>query len=232
MNIKQLLGKEIGKLIIDGQTVGLGTGSTAVEGIKAIGERIKKEGIVVHGVPTSNASEQLAKEMGIVIENDRNKQIDWGFDGSDEVEIGTLNLLKGGGGAMTREKLIAKRCKKWIVIVDESKTVTQLGEKFSIPVEVKEDQMFRIQENIFESYNPLDITVRMKDDGTQFVTDFGNMIIDVKVAPGAVKDTWEYEWERIPGVVGTGLFLGGYPDEDWIGKADGTIEKIKGPGER
>lgn len=232
MNAKQLLGSEIAKLIVTGQTVGLGTGSTATEGIKAIGERVKKEGITVYGVPTSNASEQLAQELGIMIENDRNKQIDWGFDGSDEVEIGTLNLLKGGGGAMTREKLIAKRCKRWIILVDESKMVHHLGEKFPVPIEVKEDQLFRILENIFESYNPIDITVRMRDNGTQFITDFGNPIIDVKLTPGSVDDKWEYEWERIPGVVGTGLFLGGYPDEVWIGNVDGRIEKIKGKGVR
>jgi ribose 5-phosphate isomerase A len=248
---KQILGSEIAKKVQNNQVIGLGTGSTAKEAIKAIGERIQNEKLVVYGAPTSNRAEELAKNVGIIIVNDSispfnnssqpplnlrggdNFPIDWGFDGADEVEQETLNILKGGWGCMTREKLVAKKCQHWIVMVDPSKFVDELGKRFPIPVEVQEDQMHRVIENLYEKYQPVDITVRQNKDGSgEFRTDFGNPIIDVKVAPGSIQREWEKEWEMMPGIVGTGLFLGGYPNEVWIGKNDGIIQKLPGPGNR
>lgn len=228
MDIKKLLGQEIARQVKQGQVIGLGSGSTAEAAILKIGDRVKKEGLKVFGVATSERVEKLARKLGIVTGELGKKDIDWGFDGADEVEVGTLNLLKGGGGAMTREKIIAEKCPRWIIIVDESKLVDQLGKHHPIPIEVHQDQMGRVMENIYEKYSPLDISQRLNADGGFFLTDFGNFIIDVKVAPGSIKEEWEKEWEMIPGVVGTGLFLGGYPDEVWVGKKDGLIDKIKG----
>lgn len=232
MDPKKLLGREIAKLAADNQVIGLGTGSTANEAIIAIGDRVKKEALNIYGVPTSNRSGELAQTLGITIIHLGEKPIDWGFDGADEVEKTTLNILKGGGGAMTREKSIAKKCGRWIVMVDESKIVDKLGTKFPIPIEVQIDQMTRVIENLYEKYQPLDIIPRKKPDGSQYLTDFGNPVLDIRVVPGSIKDAWEKDWEMMPGVVGTGLFLGGYPDEVWIGKVTEEIEKIKGTGKR
>ncbi len=258
-HLKDILGEATARYAANGQIIGLGSGSTSERAIKAIGDRIKKEGLTIFGIATSNKVEQLAKEVGITTEKLGNRQIDWGFDGADEVEKGTLNLLKGGGGAMTREKSVAKKCPQWIIIVDESKLVNQLGEKFPVPVEVQADQMGRVIENLYEKYQPLDIQTRLKTAGPAlgfppvgapnvraagtlppaspasanlYFTDFGNPIIDVKVVPGSIKNEWEREWEMIPGVVGTGLFLGGYPDEVWVAYGDARIEKIRGKGKR
>lgn len=246
MNPKQMLGSEIAKRVQDGDVLGLGTGSTAEEGIKAIESRIMNHELrEIYGVPTSNKTEALARSVGINIiklgdpstpfipSNVEGVRMTWGFDGADEVEKGTLNLLKGGGGAMTREKSIAKKCPKWIVIVDESKLVNHLGETFPIPLEVREDQMHRIIENLYEKYHPLDVTVRQNKENTgPFLTDFGNLILDMKVSQGSIKPSWEKELEMLPGIVGTGLFLSGYPDEVWVGRSDGTVEKLTGPGKR
>ena len=232
LSSKHILGQAIARQVKHNQVLGLGTGSTAEEAIEAIGFRLKGEGIRVFGVATSNRCEELAKNVGIEIIQSGEKPINWGFDGADEVEKETFNLLKGGWGSMTREKSVAKKCPRWIVIVDQSKLVSQLGEKFPIPVEVKEDQMHRVIENLYERYQPVDIVIRQKKDGTgEFRTDFGNPVIDVKVAPGSIKNEWEKEWEMIPGVVGTGLFLGGYPDEVWVARGEG-IEKVSGLGKR
>lgn len=231
MDPKKLLGQEIARLVKNNEILGLGTGSTADEATKAIGERIKKEKLTVYGVPTANRTAELAVSVGIKVRDLGEEILDWGFDGADEVERVTLNILKGGGGAMTREKLVAKKCRRWIVIVDESKLVDQLGSKIGIPIEVVEEQMPRVIENIFEKYQPIDIAIRQKKQGSgQYRTDFGNPVLDVKVTPGTIKPQWEREWERLPGVVGTGLFLGGYADWVWVGKGDGTIEKLKTAG--
>lgn len=233
MDPKQLLGREIAKLVQDKQTLGLGTGSTADEATKAIGERIKAEKLTVYGVPTSDRTAALASKVGFKIRDLSEELLDWGYDGADEVERATLNILKGGGGAMTREKLVAKKCQRWIVLIDESKLVDKLGGKFPIPVEVVEEQMQRVIENIFEKYQPSDIAIRQRSGEKRWYrTDFGNTVIDVKVTPGMVKPEWESEWERMPGVVGSGLFLGGYADEVWVGHSDGHLEKIPGAGKR
>ncbi len=243
MNVKQILGNEIASLVQDGDVLGLGTGSTAEEAIKHIGDRVKGLGIRVYGVSTSNRCEDLAKRVGIEIiklgdpstllrMNPSGFKINWGFDGADEVEKGTLNLLKGGWGCMTREKSVAKKCQRWIVVVTESKLVDKLGETFPIPLEVREDQMHRIIENLYEKYQPLDVTVRQNKDGGPFLTDFGNPILDMKVTPGSIQPNWEKELEMLPGIVGTGLFLGGYPDEVWVGQENGEIKKQSGLGKR
>src|SRR3989344_5508030 len=140
-NLKELVGKKAAHLVKSGMTIGLGTGSTVFYTIKELGERIKKEKLNFKAVPSSKDTEQKAKAAGIELipfeQLDKTK-IDLVIDGADEVDV-ELNLIKGGGGAHLREKRIAYKAKKFVVIVDESKLVAILG-KFLVPVEVKKEK--------------------------------------------------------------------------------------------
>src|SRR5215203_3608236 len=134
MNAKRLAAEHAVELIKDGMTVGIGTGSTSAFAIEAISKRIK-EGLSIKAVASSLRSEELAKNAGIrLIPFSRVETIDLYIDGADEVDQ-ELNLIKGGGGALLREKILAFHAKEFIVIVDSSKLVTHLG-KFLLPVEV------------------------------------------------------------------------------------------------
>src|ERR1700739_1102917 len=131
---KEAAGRAAAKLVRDGDIVGLGTGSTAYFAVVALGERVKA-GLKITGIPTSIAPEELARELGIPLSTlDDNPEIDVSIDGADEVDP-RLNLIKGGGGALLREKVVASVSKKMIVVADSSKVVRALG-KFPLPVEI------------------------------------------------------------------------------------------------
>jgi ribose 5-phosphate isomerase A len=240
--LKMLLGWEIADRVKNNQIIGLGSGSTAEMAILAIGKRIEKDGIKIKGVASSVRVSNLAKEVRIeVVEIDLKKetpedvysqipQLDWGFDGADEIEEDTLNMIKGGGDKSTIERLVAKKCKKWIIIIDESKIVTSLG-AFPIPVEIKPDYVENATENIKTRFKPQTITLKTVD-GTPLITDLGNRIVRAQMRPGKIDRNLETVLLKIPGVVDTGLFLGGWPDEVLIAHINGTIESINGPGIR
>src|ERR1700683_5471951 len=131
---KESAGRAAAKLVRDGEIVGLGTGSTAYFAVVALGERVKA-GLKITGIPTSVHTADLARAVGIPLTTlDEHPEIDITIDGADEVDP-KLNLIKGGGGALTREKVIASVSRKMVVVVDSSKVVAALG-KFPLPVEV------------------------------------------------------------------------------------------------
>jgi ribose 5-phosphate isomerase A len=202
MDAKRIAGEKAVELVQDGMTVGLGTGSTSYWAIQKIGQRIK-EGLKVRAVASSKQSEAIANELNIpIIPFSEVDTIDLYIDGADEVDK-NQNLIKGGGGALLREKILASFSKKFIVIVDPSKLVEMLG-KFPLPVEIvpfaSELTIKRIQK--------LGCTTQIRQkEGVQFVSDNGNIILDCNF--GTIPDPAELNLKlhMIPGVVETGIFV-------------------------
>jgi ribose 5-phosphate isomerase A len=187
-----------------GQVVGLGTGSTAKYAIEGIAARIR-EGFNLAAVPTSIATEQMARELGIpLVDLNDVPGIDIAIDGADEVDQ-NFNMIKGGGGALTREKLVALASVKRIYIVDEHKLVTTLGEAWPVPVEVLPFAWTRSALML----NALGCLASLRSDqGKAFLTDNGNYILDCRFAVITDPAELEKQIRLIPGVIDSGLFVG------------------------
>jgi ribose 5-phosphate isomerase A len=189
--------------IKDGMTLGLGTGSTVYYTIKKIGELVK-EGMHLKAVSTSSDTARLASSLGIVIlPFNEIQKIDLTIDGADEVDT-DLNGIKGGGGALLYEKLVAEASDNIIWVVDSSKLVQKLG-KFPLPVEVVQyGYNYLLRFFNFKHFNPV---LRLKKDGNPFLTDAGNFIIDLHLGKIDHPEKINRELKLITGVVETGLFL-------------------------
>jgi ribose 5-phosphate isomerase A len=204
MNAKQLAAAKSVSFIQSGMTVGLGTGSTAYWAIEMIGEKIQKKELQIKAIATSKRSEEQAIGLGIpIISFALIDKIDITIDGADEAD-GHLNLIKGGGGALLREKIVASNSRELVIIVDESKLVDQLG-KFPLPVEVVTFGW----EKVLKKLNALgcEPSLRM-ENGNPFLTDNHNYLIDcafgkIPDAPGLHEMI-----NAITGVVENGLFIG------------------------
>jgi ribose 5-phosphate isomerase A len=207
----------------DGMIVGLGTGSTAAEFVTLLGEKVK-QGLKITGVPTSEATLRQALSLGIPMATiDEEPEIDLTVDGADELDR-HLRLIKGGGGALLREKIVASGSARVIIIADESKLVDQLG-AFPLPVEVVqfglEVTRAMIEDIAAELGLEGSIKQRLGADGKAFITDGGNFIMDC--AFGAIDDP-EALAELLPytpGVVDHGLFIG-LADEAIVAGRDGV----------
>jgi len=201
---KEAAGRAAAKLVRNGDVVGLGTGSTAYFAVVAIGERVKA-GLKIVGIPTSVATADLARQLGIPLTTlDEHPQIDITIDGADEIDP-QLNLIKGGGGALLREKVVASVTRKMVVVGDSTKIVPALG-KFPLPVEIIPFARTVIEKKIAS----LGATtkLRMRPDGQPFVTDNGNHILDCTFGRIADPPALARELNGIPGVVEHGLFIG------------------------
>ena len=204
VNLKEQVGIKVAEFVTDGMIVGLGTGSTAYYFVAELGRRIKEEGLNITAVTTSSVTYEQAEGLGIPLKAiDDVEVVDLTVDGADEVDP-ALNGIKGGGGALLMEKIVATNSKDCIWIVDESKQVETLG-AFKLPVEVVQygaENLFRHFEK--KGYSP----AYREKDGQRFVTDQGNFIIDLdlKVIPDA--EALAEELDRTVGVVDHGLFLG------------------------
>lgn len=182
--------------------IGLGTGSTTRFFIDAVGEAVK-QGHRYTGVPTSEASRKQATELGIpLLSDDGPWEIDVCVDGADEVDD-HLDLIKGGGGAQTREKIVNHSAKKNVIIVDATKLSKQLGEKWHVPVEVLPFAHLATKSHLAKLGEPVQ---RMRD-GKPWLTDAGNVIYDVKCGRIADAKALDLAMKDIPGVVETGLFI-------------------------
>jgi ribose 5-phosphate isomerase A len=192
------------KLVRAGQVVGLGTGSTAKFAIEGLGKMVR-EGLAVKGVPTSIATERLATELGIpLLDLNEAETIDITVDGADEVDP-DFNMIKGGGGALTREKLVALASTKRVILVDESKLVQKLGISRLLPVEVLPFSWKMSARLLTE----LGCTAKLRLQGEKpFVTDNGNHILDCQF--GVIEDPVALEKgiKLLPGVIDSGLFIG------------------------
>ena len=204
VNLKEQVGIKAAEFVTDGMIVGLGTGSTAYYFVAELGRRIKEEGLQITAVTTSSVTYEQAEGLGIPLKAiDDVEVVELTVDGADEVDP-ALNGIKGGGGALLMEKIVATNSKDCIWIVDESKQVETLG-AFKLPVEVVQygaENLFRHFEK--KGYSP----AYREKDGQRFVTDQGNFIIDLdlKVIPDA--EALAEELDRTVGVVDHGLFLG------------------------
>jgi len=203
MNQKKTAGEKAVEFISDGMTVGLGTGSTVYYTIHKVAELIKS-GMKLQCVSTSSSTTKLAQSLGInlVSLNDVDK-IDVTIDGADEVDY-NLNGIKGGGGALLFEKLVAKNSVKNIWVVDSSKLVNQLG-KFPLPVEVVQFAL----KNLFKKFNDLGYNPEFRMQGNEhYLTDSHNKIIDLHINKIEHPGVLEKSIKEITGVVECGLFIG------------------------
>lgn len=206
---KELVGRELAGRVKDGDVIGIGTGSTVRAAVKAIGERIKKEGITVLALTTSVDSSMLCAEFGIKsvdpysVRND----VRFGFDGADEVDA-QGRLIKGQGGAMLREKIVAARCQEWVIIIDDSKLVQRLGERFPVPIEVIPEACFQVQQRVLQ-YGADSVELRRAGTGygAPVISERGNLILDASFKVSGIKGDAEISLKSITGVVETGLFL-------------------------
>lgn len=206
--MKQYVGKAAADRVKSGTIVGLGTGSTTAYAIQYIGERLKSGELKdIKGIPTSFQATVLAKEYGIPLTTlDEVDRIDIAIDGADEVDP-HKNLIKGGGAAHTREKIVDSLAEVFIVVVDSSKLVDQLGSTFLLPVEVMPMAMTPVMKTLEKLGGKPTLRMGVRKAGP-VVTDQGNLVIDVKF--DAIENPAELEKEinNIPGVLENGLFVG------------------------
>ena len=205
--------------IEDGMLIGLGTGSTAAFAISYLGEKVRS-GLTISAIPTSEASKKQAQSEGIpLIDFETFPSIDLCIDGADEIDS-ELNMIKGGGGALLREKIVASSAKRYLIIIDSSKQVQILG-TFPLPVEVIPFGWQVVSRKLKE----MNASLELRKSGTQpFVTDEGNYILDCRFNSIPEVEQLETELNRIPGVVENGLFVA-MCDQLIMGKGDQVILK-------
>lgn len=193
-------------LVEDGMVLGLGTGSTANLFLEALGRRLAADGLRVTGIPTSRQTEELARASGIPLSSfAEHAQIDLTVDGADEIERGTVCLIKGHGGALLREKIVAAASRRMVVVADESKLVDCLGSLVSVPVEVVRFGWQSTARSLGKiGGNP---SLRLGKDNTPYVTDGGNFIMDCAFGPIRDPKDVAHQLDHVVGVVEHGLFL-------------------------
>ena len=192
-------------LVQDGMVVGLGTGSTATFAVEALARR-QREGLRFVGIPTSDRTAAQAKAENIPLTSfAEHRQIDFTIDGADEVERGTLNLIKGLGGALLHEKIVAAASRRLAIVVDGFKLVDQLGARTPVPVEVVTFGL-EVTQAALESIGAT-ARLRRSATGEPFSTDSGNRILDCSFGPIADPGQLEERIKRVVGVVECGLFV-------------------------
>lgn len=207
--LKQKVAKTVASYLKDNQTIGIGTGSTVEACIIEIGKKIKEDAIKISALVTSLSSALLCVQNGITVLNPLSfkEDLDWGFDGADEIDSNG-RVIKGQGAAMLLEKIIAKRCREFYIVADETKVVGRLGERFPVPVEVIPEALFYVEKKLLAVNGVDEVVVRISGKGKYgpVVTDKGNLILDVKFS--RVDQEAESDVKKIVGVVETGLFDG------------------------
>ncbi len=202
--MKRIAAEKAIEYIKDGMVVGLGTGSTVKYALKNLEERVQ-QGLNIKGIPTSIETKKITKRYNIpIVTLSEYPEIDITIDGADEVDS-NLNLIKGGGGALTREKIIAYHSKKVIIVVDDSKVVKSLGIDFPLPVEVVKFE-WEATKKVLETFGCSVELRKIIDD--PFITDNGNYILDCEFERITDPEQLEQDINMIPGVVENGLFIG------------------------
>jgi ribose 5-phosphate isomerase A len=216
--MKKIAAEKAVERIEDGMLLGIGTGSTVEFAIKKLGTMIK-DGLKIQGIPTSIRTKKIAKEYNIpLVDLNDYDEIDLTIDGADEVDS-YLNLIKGGGGALTREKIIAFHSKKVIIIVDESKIVKKLGVGVPLPVEVTKFGWNATKKSLKELGCTSELRKIMDE---LYITDNSNYILDCDFGKIEEPEVLENQINSIPGVVENGLFTR-LADEVIVGSKQGII---------
>jgi len=208
--LKKMAADSAAAQVLDGMVVGLGTGTTGAFVLLALARRIR-EGLRIAGVPSSEHTASRARDLGIPL-TELTGPIDIDIDGADEVTRGTLHLIKGRGGALTREKIVAQAASRFLVVVDETKMVDVLGAK-PVPVEVTRFGWQATARRIE--------ALGAKPQRRDFVTDNGNYILDCAFGRIESPETLAAELDRIAGVVEHGLFIG-MATEVHVGSSSGV----------
>ncbi len=222
---KFVAAKRAADMVEDGMRVGLGTGSTAAWLVRCLGERVRDDGLRIKGVPTSSRTAALARDVGIeVMSLDEARWLDLTIDGADEID-GELNLIKGGGGALLQEKIVATASDRMVVIADAGKEVGTLG-AFPLPVEMIPFGWQTTQALVEETLISMDVlgrnsSLRMNGDAA-FVTDEGNYILDLHLKRIGNARQLALVLNQMPGVVENGLFID-ICDTVIVGHGDGRI---------
>ena len=217
--MKEKVAQEIARRVKDGDVIGVGTGTTVDAALTEIGKRVQQEGLRLTVVPTSLQSAWRCQELGLtVLYQAFNGHLSWGFDGADQVTKERW-AIKGKGGAMLQEKILAKRCKKFIIIVDDTKVVSQLGAGCPVPVEVIPEARILAEEEL-RALGATSLEIRSgSGKHGPVITEAGNIIIDA--AFPAIRESLERDIKGIVGVVDSGLFIG-YASEVIVASASGV----------
>ncbi|EIO5735848.1 ribose-5-phosphate isomerase RpiA [Listeria monocytogenes] len=222
MNQKKLAGEKACEWIEDGMVVGLGTGSTVYYTIEKLGQMVNN-GLHITGVATSDETTKQAEKLGIPLKSLNDvTEIDVTIDGADEIDT-NFQGIKGGGGALLREKMVASASLKNIWVVSEEKLVRTLGE-FPLPLEVIPFGWKQIERTLAKEQ--IQTNLRKQSNGEVYVTNNGNYILDIVNQSFTDAEMWQEKLAQIPGVVEHGLFLD-YVDVIICGKANGETEIIK-----
>jgi ribose 5-phosphate isomerase A len=203
LNLKKVAGERAAECVQNGMALGLGTGSTVRYFVEKVGEMVGK-GLDVVGVPTSERTEELARKVGVPLSTlEETPALDLTVDGADEVDT-NLNLIKGMGGALLREKIVASSTREFIIIADESKVVEKLGTKSPLPVEVSQFGWTSVKEWIAKLGS---IPDRRMVEGNPYLTDNQNYLLECEFK--GIDDPYALDasLHKLPGVVETGLFL-------------------------
>lgn len=212
--------------IQSGMVVGLGTGKTASRGIMALHHRIHEEGLDVRVIATSHATETQARALAMkLIDFHDVESLDYLFDGADEVDP-DLRMIKGRGGALVRERVVAKAANRRVYMVTEDKIVSHLGERSALPVAIHFFGLASVRKHLVDmGFNGV---VRRTLNGDHFLTDQGNLVIDVTLPNGTDPGEAAALLDSVPGVVDHGLFLS-EADEVVVEMKNGRIERMVRP---
>lgn len=202
---KEVLAKKIASYVKDGDVISFGSGTTSFLAVREIAKKCQKENLKIIAIPTSKQIEKLCDYLNIKVAKLGEYEIDWGFDGADEVDSNTW-LIKGLGGAMYQEKININHTPIMYIAVDKSKFVDKLGENCPVPVECKTDKIKSVTEAL-KKLGALKCVIRIsKDSKEAFLTDNGNYIVDAKF--NEIAEDLELKINEIDGVVENGLFIG------------------------
>jgi ribose 5-phosphate isomerase A len=208
------------ELVEPGMTIGLGSGRA----LWKVLELLAASGRPVRTVVASSRTQELAREAGFeLVELDGTVELDLALDGADEVDP-QLRLIKGGGGALLREKIVISAARRFVVVAEASKRVSRLGETFRLPVEVVRFG-WRDTERRLAALLP-DAERRLRDDGEAYLTDEGHLILDCAIPAEADIDSLGAAVKQVPGVVEHGLFIG-MAERALLGRADGSVEVLE-----
>jgi ribose 5-phosphate isomerase A len=208
-DVKSRIAKEMANRLENCDVIGVGSGSTSLLTLHALTKRARKEGWQFTAITTSLEMENVCAELHVRTTSLLQQKPGWSFDGADEID-GFLNMIKGRGGAMLREKLVMTSSPERYVVVDESKRVTRLGQIFPVPLEVIPEALNLVREQLSKYFDveAMELRSARAKDGP-VVTENGNIIIDVRF--DEINRDLDLRLNSVPGVIGTGLFIGFNP---------------------